>query len=662
MKLLLLASKTNRFPLLANVCANTALSRHLYSTLRDSQTPQIPQKPTTPADSSIASPPNTSIQTEPMELSDEEIRDFVPYVGKNSKYSRRVVSYYLKQRDGSKLLKRSNINYHNITTDLKFEKQQKNKLLKFDSLVTNEILKLLNDMIDVDYVNAEAKTHHSDSSDNSKSTTSVSVYSNMGLINSKDDFKYFDNYHYYKDIPKLPQYFTPDYLEKYIHFLTHCNIYHKNSSRSSGLVPKLLNELVNLKNPKTCHLISNINIINDLIFFYSKKNDLSSMLEAYSLINQLKLSPDIKTFNLLLNVINYYRKLPHNFENPSNLILKYLNLIKLNNLKPTLATINMVYKSLPDSTSKILLLEFLENKNIKLNKTFIRCIISDLCCKLDILKLIDFLNNDKTYNFKTIDLFSFNAILNKYLKTEVQNNKLGDIWKFYLSHIHNFKPHISHLNLFLNNLKEQPVLSLTVLNHFKNKFHVTPDIQSYYLLIRNTVKAGYSNNWRQVIRIIYQEAYDKTNGTILYHASYWLLRARSFSLTDENSSEFLRFKDPLTEEELKLKAKIIKNLVIDDKTNMLHQNWLRNPNRDYKQTALLIQSIRNSRNTVNDERLAKNFDQQNNKQLSIHSKRRFYLKLIKHQALMKVYRKRIQTLKLGPKESLYRELSQRSLK
>ncbi|GMM38669.1 Aep3 protein [Saccharomycopsis crataegensis] len=634
------------------------------------------------------------------QLSDEDIKAFVPYVGKGSRFTRRSVAYYTKKlwpprHQGDipdKKLVRSDILYDNKPTTEAAKNMLTGKVVyeqnmfAAQSQYTYDILRILNEIISVDDLQEELQIKSANRRKNS---------------NNDQPTKNQIPIHCYEDIPRIPNNFNPVTFENYIHTLTHKNFYYKKASMFDSLITRLLRELLRLDNPKTKHLQNNINIFNDVIYFHSKRKDLASMKEYFYQIYRLKLVPNTKTINLFLNSLSHYNSLPHQYTSPSLVTLGYLQCLQRHDLKPDLTTFTLIYNNLPEFTSKIMLIEFMNKKEIPITKELLRSVIGDLLNRMTPEKVIEFFQSGQNdYTIKNLDTIGINVLISQLLTEK----KFEKAWNFYIESIDNksyknIKPHVLSLNLFVQRFAQHGRIDLCfgAISTFGKQFRIWPDIVTYHNLIKCSVKTGYHKYWRNIIRIIYHEAWAKTSGTIIEISSYWLTRARARSLTDTHNKSMLRFKDPLTEFELNL-AQEIKENVVWENLKIIVEPSLKNSNNDTKyletvQKLHILDSKRapskknnaadndsnkkklnnisptkafNGKSSVIDQHLledvldinSKNVDRKPKNQSG---KRTRYLKDIKHKNIVKLYRRRVDWILNDPSTALKNTLNKRKL-
>lgn len=591
-----------------------------------------------------------SLDSDHSYITDEELRQFVPYIGRGSHYTRRIVSHYVKKLDNGGRLCRADFQRTNeITTAKKQNKQLAQKiysedLFNFTSVYTYKILSILQEIVSVEELQRDslmALSSNINASDNN--SAKLLKMKKRSVLNGDVP------HHYYKEVPPIPIPLNEETFEKYIHTLTHSTFYYKKASKVNGLISDMLLELLRFDNKVTKNLRLNINVFNDAIYFYSKKNDFATMRELYYQMHKLHLIPNTKTLNLFISVLKNLQKQPHGTPAIEKLY-KFMETFKFLNLKPDLTTFTLIYNALPETKSKILLIELMNNLKIPITSGLLRSVITDLLNKMLADEVIQFFKTNGQFSLDDLDIVCADLIINGLLKEE----KYEQAWSFLMDNAA-FKPRLATMNTFLRHFgnMERIDLALSAFNTFKQVLKVRPNIESYHHLIRCAVKTGYHKNWRELVRILYHESVEFSGSNFNEISSYWLTRARARSLADQHNSEMLRFKQPLSDEELAL-AEEIKQVFIW-KDLKLVSDPLKSDASTPEYKALWLKLGYTSGKPLPGPKLTVEGDRRH-----LGVKKR-YLKMIKHKAIMDLYRSRVDAVIYDPQTALYKKLKQRNI-
>lgn len=538
-------------------------------------------------------------------ITDDQLRAYVPLVGKNSRYLRSRIGYYVQ---GLGKLKRSSVETQTIIDEEKIKNRnlsrgvrQKN-LFNMTSEYTYRIMNILKETMVVLNLQNEAV--------------------NPPVV------KRLLPKHYYGKVPAIPKKLDPNSFADYVHTLTHSEFYHNKASKNNGLIASILRDLVISDNVASSRFLTNVGVFNDTLHFFSRKRDIASMNEVKYKMQQMKVPENTKTINLFISQLKWTSENPHKTD-PWKKLHAFLRRLEQLYLAPDLTTFTLVYNCLPEMASKILLIEFMTKHNVPITSRITRSIMLDLLANMKPVDAVAFFAKQDTY---VLDTHCYDLLIDKLL-SEKHYEKAWALVK---------NPGVSTMNIFLKQFANHERIDLCIgaFNTFQKKHHIRPNIVSYHQLIKCSVKTGFHTNWRALVRVFYHQSIGLIGDLHSEISSYWLLRARARSLTDKLNKTFLRLKPALTQNERELQHKwsdiVWKNEIIVDPSAAEPQ---------YKSAA--FSAGYSKKHHIRDPtRLTQS-----------HGKAKRYLKRIKHTAIMNLYRKRVKYLEGGVKLGTLMEMN-----
>ncbi|KAL3240501.1 Aep3p [Nakaseomyces bracarensis] len=433
------------------------------------------------------------------------VRQNLHLVGKNSCFERKHVKQFLEPLEGYKL-KRQQINTDYNTGLLRGVEKSGTQLNLSRSLMV-KILPLL--------ISCTPKESGG--------------YSTLEVMKRK-----FPRY-YTKEIPPIPD-FNGDSkeFENYIALLTHTEFFHLNSSKSNGLVPKILRVLMHPGNLNTIELRTS-QCYNDMIYFFSKKYDFATCREILAQMKVEGCQPNTSTYNLLL--MNMVKNLNMKKVKPiDNELLFYLKDMKKNTIEADLVTWNICYNFMQDNLSKDLYLEKMFEYGVPLTADLIHIIVKNSLepgIKSTISSILDILgtNADRLINLKFV---------NYLIKSLLFQNEIDVAWKVFkyfelkqmdLGSKSNFLINVDTLNIFLRKFAEQGRLDLSLLTyHYCTKkllgvHKIRPDRNTFEMLLKCIIRNGYTKNLPGLAEYVY--LLSNRYGIKIKNNNYWSVKIQS---------------------------------------------------------------------------------------------------------------------------------------
>ncbi|SCU81133.1 LANO_0B02102g1_1 [Lachancea nothofagi CBS 11611] len=317
------------------------------------------------------------------------------------------------------------------------------------------------------------------------------------------------------DFGQHPKLFSP-----YVSSLAHSTFYYQKSSMLNGVIPKILRNLMHPSNIK-CVQLRTVDVYNDVIFFFSQRNDYATCRELFSQMKLEGITPSTKTFNLMLrNVLknSHIRKL----RLPIIDALYYLRQMKHHGAEADSTTWVTCYSLLLEDLSRDVFLEKLIECKVPITPQLVLAALSSSSQSSS--QVLQFLStNSVPLNTK---LFNF------CLKKLLDEKKYDVAWAF-MEHAHknaSFKINHESLNIFLRCFAESARLDLTLLtfNSAIQIYKVKANLQSFDMLFKALVRNGYTENFSLIMKYLENLRQQHTNGVQVF--SYWIHKARAMAI------------------------------------------------------------------------------------------------------------------------------------
>lgn len=322
----------------------------------------------------------------------------------------------------------------------------------------------------------------------------------------------------------------------YIGTLTHTKFKFKSSSKSSGIVPKILRLLMNKDNFTTQHL-RNTEAYNDTIFFFKKKGDLSTCLEYFEQMERESIKRNTKTYNLVLRLISDIQ-LKGLYTMPA--IERFLPLLKTMKTKKVYADIHtwgLAYSILFDNHSKQHFLQTMKECKLPASKNLITHLIKENYQKNDVFQIIDFLHNTNA---------PFNsAAINLVLKKLIHENDFQGYFlvlnfaKFVGSSMSlaQFSP--NSMNIYLAKSADLGRVDLAImgLHTLMRDFHIQPDSKTFELLYKTLARRGVHKLYHYGFDYVDNLCYRLNQNNVVH--CYWRTKALSILYVDCQSKKKL---------------------------------------------------------------------------------------------------------------------------
>lgn len=349
----------------------------------------------------------------------------------------------------------------------------------------------------------------------------------------------------YTEIPATPDFDKSPYrFEQYIHTLTSSKFHYKNSSATTGIIPKILMNLFHPLNSTTKPL-KTVESYNDVIRYFVSLRDFQSV---HLLFKQMKIEevlPNTRTYNTMISSLVEKQFVGH-VSNLNHQCLIFLQEMKLRKLNVDLDTWNVVFDLFQSSLSK----QFLMSRRMDLGLPVDLDLVAKTfeSCDTPTSELIQLIVDYK------IDITP--EILQVLVRRFLASDDIRTAWSLvYDLHKNEGLVDTNILNIFLDKFSEggQVDLIITVINSFRSLFNTELDPISYNYVFRGLSRSRYFSEKRKLTRIYYNEMILNLNGKIA--GIYWLerLRARYKFIYEEE----LRFsKEEITQEEVELYTKL----------------------------------------------------------------------------------------------------------
>lgn len=357
------------------------------------------------------------------------------------------------------------------------------------------------------------------------------VKSSQNIVNSrqtKNENKYWK--YTMTEVPPIPNFKEhPESFTKYIGLLTHTNFLFKNSSRLNGIIPKILRNLMHPANVETFHL-RNIQVYNDLIFFFGEHFDLAACREIYSQITIEGCTPNSMTFNLLLrNIIKntHIRKSQYPYRD----IIFFLKQMQNYKVNADIITWTTCYNFLKDSASQEIFIEQMERYKIPINERFIYTVLKNSKSKLP-FSLEDLKQRNIKITRQICEVFLDNLLVEKKYK-----DAMTLIKEYHFSSPEKLKITARMMNKILIYLANESRLDLSIItyNTFLKEYGVKPDSVTFKQLYKCLARNGYSKNFFYVFYVI--KKWQNDNG-LGFRNSYWRIKCDSISKFNCRVSNF----------------------------------------------------------------------------------------------------------------------------
>ncbi|CCE66200.1 hypothetical protein TPHA_0P00420 [Tetrapisispora phaffii CBS 4417] len=326
-----------------------------------------------------------------------------------------------------------------------------------------------------------------------------------------------------EEIPKIPDFEKhPEKFPEYVGLLTHCDFYYRNSSKSNGIIPKILRNLFHPSNVKTLHLRS-VDSFNDLIYYFSNKFDFASCREFLAQMKVENIKPNTKTYNLLImNVLKNSHIRKGKSIRPE---LKFLfHDMQKNQVTVDEITWNICFNFLNNGLSKDIYIEQMVKHGVAITPEFVYTVF----------------RNDKTYsssdilNYLTENKISmtykiFKLCIEKLLKQ--QKSKV--VWEMIQFAMDNnshepgqMKVTYEVVDKLLAEFARRGRIDLTLmtLNKFLLDYKLTPSVNTFDMCFKSLSNSGYSKNFEAVYRYIVKL---KSDSGLPPYKSYWAVKCQS---------------------------------------------------------------------------------------------------------------------------------------
>lgn len=450
------------------------------------------------------------------------------------------------------------------------------------------------------------------------------------------------------DVPRFDVPLSFDSFDAYIRELTQCEYVYKHSSGRNQIVDKILRQIFHSENSIAARLRS-LKSYNYMLRYYIRKNDITSARHYLKQMHTLDdIHPDATTINLFLNQLVSVKS--HTVD-PLATASYYLGLMRARNIQADLTTWLIIYELVPMSAKDALLMKLQTHAE---HPRFSYLILKDYFEDKRVLgekreskskSMLKVLNS-----FKKINSDSVNLVVTQLLNEGTENlRQVIPLINMLLKE--RLKPSVSLLNNILRVLSDlkRIDLSMGVFNTLTQKLHIRPNLHSYHLLIKASVKMGYHENWRRVLRIIYHKMVE-CNDSKISISSYWLTRAHARAITDRKQHcHPLHLDPPLTKAEKTLQRRMDELLIWE--MNEVKATYIRTRRSYFKicrdigcptgapQTALKFVE------TTDGDRL----------------KRETFKRALKLKNINNQYQKRGELLEIGLRDSLVKELKERKI-
>lgn len=330
--------------------------------------------------------------------------------------------------------------------------------------------------------------------------------------------KYYDKFTF-DEVPPIPDFNKePGKYETYIGMLTHTNFQHRNSSKSNGIVPKILRNLIHPGNIKTMHL-RNVNVYNDLIYFFSEKFDFATCRELFVQMKTESISPNTSTYNLMLRSVlknSHIRK----EKSPDSEVLYYLKNMKAYSVSVDHITWTTCYNFLSNDISRDIYIEQMLTHNIQMTSKFLFTVFKN--GNYSSSEQLDFM----VKNSIPISSDLFDLSISKLL----QEGRIKIAWAFMIYAIKkddkDLKVNFQTINKFLRVFAEKGRIDLALLafNTFTKEYVMKPDPHTMEMLFKALVNNGYSANFSTVLQYLKDIKQSYNFGR---YKSYWVVKCDS---------------------------------------------------------------------------------------------------------------------------------------
>ncbi|EDO14761.1 hypothetical protein Kpol_354p9 [Vanderwaltozyma polyspora DSM 70294] len=324
----------------------------------------------------------------------------------------------------------------------------------------------------------------------------------------------------FDEVPRIPDFEVyPQQFAPYIGLLTHTKFLYRNSSKTNGIIPKILRNLMHPGNVKTLHLRS-ANTFNDLIYFFGGKSDFATCRELFVQMKSEGISPNTRTYNLMLRIALKYSSI-QNGNIPSSSVLFYLKNMKQNNVDADHVTWATCYNFLQDDISRDIFIEQMKARNIPIHTNFLYSVLrsGNYSCA----ESLNFLTkNSIPINYKILDL-----CVNKL----IQEDKVGIAWEllnFTMCRKPNVKINASVINRFIRLFasKGRIDLALMTYNKYMKQSGILPDTNTFEMLFKSLVNNGYTKHFMYTLQ--YLKDLKEVNGLGKYK-TYWVVKSNSIA-------------------------------------------------------------------------------------------------------------------------------------
>lgn len=301
----------------------------------------------------------------------------------------------------------------------------------------------------------------------------------------------------------------------YIGLITNCTFHYKGSSKSTGIIPKLLKSLLHPSNLRTAPLKSTM-IFNDAIHYFGQKQDFATCRELYAQMKLEGFVPTTRTYNLLLMNLVRNQKMPKQ-KLPFDEAIFYLEQMMKNKTPADGKTWNACFLLLRDNISRAIFMEKMAEKNVP--------ITSSLICSLLGTKEVSSSNFFEFLLANNIPVD--NLIIKLCHKKLVEEEKYEESWKL-LNRAGELNYNLRDpyfLEMFLRSFAEKGRIDMALLTfNTMTQEGVRPTAHCYDMLFKCLVRKGYHKKFHDVYNVLCK-FYKGYGGYIVM--SYWFAKARS---------------------------------------------------------------------------------------------------------------------------------------
>jgi len=481
----------------------------------------------------------SSISNEKEKLNDAQlVKENYEKIGKGSMFERKNVEEYLKSL-GPTSLKRSELEANEFFDEEKAQRRH-NLGKSLQSLENSSPLQFNMEQEDIRLIFEKliAITPRPNGSADSPRI----------MINDSSRQKRKLPRHIYTEIPPVPEFGeSASAFEEYVHLLTNATFHYKQSSKTNGIIPKILKNFFHPLNSNTIPLRT-VNSYNDVILYFSRKWNIATCREFLVQMKLENVKPNTTTFNIMLRSLLTQQNIRHTAD-PYKIIISYLNSMKQYEIDADLVTWNVIFNLLKDEISKKLLLENRMFLGIPVDEKFIQSVVKDLSLRGAIT------SRDILKTFQEFNISLDSKLITIVMKQLIREENILAAWKVAeYSKKEKIRSSVDQMNLLLAHFSSLGRVDLVVatMNTFRRRYKVSPDIESYKLVMKSISRSKYWSLQLPALRVLYHQMMKDTKNCVA--GEYWIRRIRSrLKFIFEKDVEL---KPELTPEELQLKEDI----------------------------------------------------------------------------------------------------------